>query len=61
VAELLDTTPEKAMVSCEVCLREVPFDQSSVVEVEDYVMYFCGLECYQAWRRAGKVAEVETK
>lgn len=45
-------TPEMVMVACEVCLNEIPFDQSSVVEVEDYVMYFCGLECYHVWRRA---------
>jgi len=42
------------MVSCEICLREIPFDESSVVEVENYVIYFCGLECFQTWRKARK-------
>ena len=47
-------TPENILVSCAVCLSEIPYDESSVVEVEDYVLYFCGLECYQLWRRAAR-------
>jgi Domain of unknown function (DUF3330) len=54
-------TPEMVMVSCAVCLSEIPFDQSSVVEVEDYVMYFCGLECYQVWRKASQGADTDTE
>jgi hypothetical protein len=53
--------PETVMVSCAVCLSEIPFDQASVVEVEDYVMYFCGLECYQVWRKAGKNGRNDTQ
>jgi hypothetical protein len=41
---------EPVCVACEVCLKEIPHEQASIEEVDDYVMYFCGLDCYQAWR-----------
>ena len=37
-------------VACEVCLKEVPRSEAKVPEAADYVMYFCGLECYAKWR-----------
>jgi hypothetical protein len=41
---------EAAQVACAVCLKEVPQSEAVVPEAEDYVAYFCGLECYQMWR-----------
>ncbi len=38
------------VVSCEVCLKEVQHTRTVVEEVNDYVLYFCGLECYERWR-----------
>ena len=44
-------TPEKsAVVSCDVCLQEIPDSEAGIVEAEDYVMHFCGLDCYRQWR-----------
>lgn len=37
------------LVPCEVCLKEVPHSETEVEEVSDYVLYFCGLECYEKW------------
>ncbi len=37
-------------VQCEVCLKEVPPSEAQSAEGSDYVLYFCGLECYQEWR-----------
>ena len=46
-------TPEDSvLVSCEVCLREIPRSEAGIVEAEDYMMHFCGLECYRQWREA---------
>jgi hypothetical protein len=43
------TDPEKpgegATVSCAVCLKEIPTDQASKVELEDYVRYFSCAVC----------------
>ena len=37
------------LVSCEVCLKEVPKSEAQSAEARDYVAYFCGLECYEEW------------
>jgi hypothetical protein len=41
---------EAVQVACEVCLKEVPHSAAQFEEAGDYVMYFCGLECYTVWR-----------
>ena len=37
-------------VACEICLKEVPITEATVPEATDYVVHFCGLECYQKWK-----------
>jgi hypothetical protein len=39
------------VVSCEVCLKEVPADAIKVVDAQDYVHYFCGLDCLEIWQK----------
>jgi hypothetical protein len=39
-------------VACEVCLKEIPQSEAGIVEAEDYVLHFCGLECYRQWRES---------
>ena len=38
-------------VSCNVCMKKVPSSEARVFEAEDYVLYFCGIECFDHWRR----------
>jgi Domain of unknown function (DUF3330) len=45
-----DPPIEVDRVACEVCLREVPRSEATVPEATDYVVYFCGLECYEKWK-----------
>ena len=40
---------EVKTLKCEVCLKEVPLSEVHVPEAEDYVVNFCGLECYDKW------------
>lgn len=42
---------EVEMVACEVCMKDIPKSEAVVPEAEDYVAYFCGLECYAKWKR----------
>lgn len=50
-----DRRPEAPMVSCEICRRQVPREQARHAEVDEYVLYFCGIECYDEWKcRAGR-------
>ena len=39
------------VVSCEVCLKEIPADSIKITDAQDYVHYFCGLECLEIWQR----------
>jgi hypothetical protein len=39
------------LVACEVCLREVPRSEAVVPEAADYVAYFCGLRCFEQWKK----------
>jgi hypothetical protein len=36
---------------CTVCEHEVPLSEAVVREASDYMAYFCGLECYERWRK----------
>jgi hypothetical protein len=56
-----EKTSERVLVSCAVCLRDIPYDESSVVEVDDYVMYFCGLECFQVWRKTRRTPDTQSE
>jgi hypothetical protein len=38
-------------LSCEVCLKEIPVSEAKSEEATDYVVYLCGLDCYQQWLR----------
>jgi hypothetical protein len=45
--EHIETTDTRL---CEVCLKEIPHDHVSNGEVDEYVAYYYGLECYAQWR-----------
>ena len=48
-----DTDQHK--VSCEECYKDVPVS----IESEDYVAYFCGLGCYNLWKKKHKSKNLE--
>ena len=37
-------------IPCDVCQHQVPLSEALVPEAMDYVVYFCGLDCYERWR-----------
>ncbi|MDP2829847.1 MAG: DUF3330 domain-containing protein [Sulfuricellaceae bacterium] len=41
---------EEELVSCEVCLKEIPLSESKSTEAVDYVVHFCGLQCHSKWK-----------
>ncbi|MFA6121008.1 MAG: DUF3330 domain-containing protein [Sideroxydans sp.] len=47
--------PENAMVSCDVCQKEIPLSEANRFEAEDYVAHFCGLECFSTWKQRSEV------
>jgi hypothetical protein len=44
------TPKEPEHVSCDICMKEIPIDEANSFEAQDYVVHFCGLECYEKWR-----------
>jgi len=48
---MIETTklPDAELVKCEVCLKEIPKSGAQSAEARDYVVYFCGLDCYEEW------------
>ena len=41
--------PEK--VACEVCFKEIPISEAKSVKATDYIVYYCGLDCYDKWQK----------
>lgn len=37
------------LIECEICLREIPVTEATNPEATDYVVHYCGLECYAKW------------
>lgn len=48
-----DKPIEIEQVSCEICMKEIPASEATIPEALDYVVHFCGLECYETWKRRG--------
>ena len=46
-----EKSTETELVSCEVCLKEVPHSETEIEEVSDYIVHFCGLDCYEKWHK----------
>lgn len=44
------------VVSCEVCLAEIPSSLATHADGIDYVHHFCGLDCLEAWRKRNQPA-----
>lgn len=38
------------LLSCDICLKEIPASVAQSLEGPDYVHHFCGLECYERWQ-----------
>ena len=49
-ASNLSTLPtDEQRVTCEVCIDSIPLSESNIMEAEEYIAYFCGLECFDTW------------
>jgi hypothetical protein len=56
----MKNTALEPQVSCEICCKEIPRSSATTSEGEDYVLYFCGLHCYDQWRDAKLSAHNKT-
>ncbi|MFA5370994.1 MAG: DUF3330 domain-containing protein [Sideroxydans sp.] len=53
--------PSPAIVSCDICLKEMPLSEARRFEAEDYVAHFCGLDCYAEWKQRSEKAKQQGK
>ena len=56
-----DKPVEVLLVSCEICLKEVPITVAIVPEATDYFVHFCGLDCYRQWKNQSKKPDTPVK
>lgn len=49
------------IVRCEICLKEVPRSEAITPETDDYVAHFCGLECYELWKKQAAKGSADRK
>ncbi len=40
---------DEAPVACSICRSEIPLSTAMNPEGEQYVEYYCGLDCYETW------------
>ena len=46
------------LVSCVVCLKEMPVDAAKQADAQDYVHHFCGLECLEVWQKQAGIHQL---
>ena len=44
-------------VPCAVCQKEIPKSLAMVAEAEEYIRYYCGLECFEIREEQAKKPE----
>ncbi len=45
-----DTLEEDEKVACDICMTEIPVSEAKSDEATDYVVHFCGVNCYDKWK-----------
>ena len=50
-------TVQDVIIDCNICLKEVPASEAKSEEATDYVLHFCGLECYARWMEQSRSIE----
>jgi hypothetical protein len=41
---------DNKVMTCGSCGRQVPRSEAVVAEAQEYMMYFCGVDCLDEWR-----------
>lgn len=44
------------LISCQVCIKEIPFSELVNEEATDYVIHYFGLDCFDTWRHLAEVS-----
>ncbi|MHB9118385.1 MAG: DUF3330 domain-containing protein [Burkholderiales bacterium] len=47
------------VVSCVLCLAEIPLSAAKSLENAEYVQHFCGLDCLAQWQNLAEQADTK--
>jgi len=42
----------QSRIQCSTCGCDIPWDEVVVPDATNYIVHFCGLDCYAEWRTA---------
>jgi len=48
---------ENTLIECAICLDEIPLSSAKAAETQDYIQYYCGINCYKEWQEKLEVLE----
>lgn len=43
-------------ISCTSCMKDIPRSAAKSSEASGYILYFCGVDCYNEWNRQAERA-----
>jgi Domain of unknown function (DUF3330) len=49
VGDASDAPDVRGHVVCNICRHDIPLSEAFVPEAVDYVVHFCGLDCFDLW------------
>jgi len=41
---------DEASIECAICLEEIPGSTAKGSDAQDYMQYYCGIDCYKEWQ-----------
>lgn len=51
---MADQMMDEKLLDCDQCIREIPTSEDVSDEARDYIMHYCGIECYETWQKSDK-------
>jgi len=46
-----DHIADESLLTCSVCMKEIPDSVALSTEGKDYVLHFCGADCFSQWEK----------
>ena len=54
-----NVSEDQGLIACDICLKEIPASGAKNEETSDYVLHFCGIDCYAKWKESDHSTIVE--
>ncbi len=59
----MNETPSanEPLLTCSICMKEIPESVAHSAEGEDYVLHFCGATCFEKWEKQTQSDDKQTE